>query len=415
MTKADPLIAAFRQIAAGKISLRPGPDGGPSATDDSAKADFRDQLRSIARGTKADATVEVPKVELARIEFPKAETSPRAEIISGKPGHMRGRESADDVTEAADEATTPATDRADQRNEMPVPKVAADVTPSPQPWRGPEASLSAVISRLDQAQTPAARDDAVATHIEMPEIRTEPREASPTSDDPMNAPKTEQPSEPRFKLAVDTAETRALPTVKVVVREQETHFEPVQQLTLLQKIVDRMVTDLPAVSPRAGTNSAEAAPLFQATDKPVKILTLELDPPNLGAVTVKMRLIGNAVELHLSADRQETMQMLQRERGTLTDVMQSAGYAIDIAAIDHSRASDANPGAGQQQAQSDPRPSQQAPGGSQIDNATSERQSGEAQSGPRHNRQQHEQSREPAERPQNQEVVRNRNGGPVYL
>ena len=82
-------------------------------------------------------------------------------------------------------------------------------------------------------------------------------------------------------------------------------------------------------------------------DKPVRIPTLQLDPPTLGAVIVKMRLIGGAVEVRLSADRYETTQMLQQERGALKDVMQSAGYAFDIASIDHSRASDANPGAGQ--------------------------------------------------------------------
>jgi chemotaxis protein MotD len=107
--------------------------------------------------------------------------------------------------------------------------------------------------------------------------------------------------------------------------------------------------------------------------------------------------------------------MLQQERGALTEVMQSAGYAFDIASIDQSRASDANPGAGQQQAQSDPRPSQPQSGGSLADNATSERQPGDAQAGTRHNRQQHDEFKQPAKRPQDQEGVRNRNGGALYL
>jgi chemotaxis protein MotD len=145
------------------------------------------------------------------------------------------------------------------------------------------------------------------------------------------------------------------------------------------------------------------------------MLTLQLDPPDLGAVIVKMRLIGDAVEVRLTADRYETTQMLQQERGTLTDVMQSAGYAFDIASIDHSRASDANPGAGQQQAQPEQRQSQQMQSGSQIDNAASERQSGDAQAGSRQNRRQHEQFTEPAERNQRQEVVPNRTGGALYL
>ena len=72
------------------------------------------------------------------------------------------------------------------------------------------------------------------------------------SGDSIKDPTADVPPEQRFALSVDAPETRTLPTVKVVVREQETHFEPVQQLTLLQKIVDRMVTDLPAMSPQAG-------------------------------------------------------------------------------------------------------------------------------------------------------------------
>ena len=49
--------------------------------------------------------------------------------------------------------------------------------------------------------------------------------------------------------------------------------------------------------------------------------------------------------------------------------MQSAGYAIDIAAIDHSRASDANPGAGQHRRNRTRGNRSSCPSGSQIDNS----------------------------------------------
>lgn len=402
MNKADPLIAAFRQLAVGKVASRLGGQNATIAKDGKDKAEhFREQLRSVAQGAKP---------------------APRAEIKRAETDVTQSLEVPDRIVEVIEEVTSRPKERGSPPSEIPPQQVAAEMTPLPLEWRGPEAALSAVISRLDQAQTPSRRDDTAPPHVAHTESRPE-RPEVPLKDDvelkagdAMEGPKSDAPTEQRIALSVNVTETRALPAVKVVVREQETHFEPVQQPTLLQKIVDRMATDLPAASPQAGSSSPDTAlPMPRLADKPVRILTLQLDPPDLGAVIVKMRLIGDAVEVRLSADRYETTQMLQQERGSLTDVMKSAGYAFDIASIDHSRASDANPGAGQQQAQPEQRQSQQLHGGSQIDNATSERQSSDAQAGSRQNRRQHDQFSEPAERHQEQEVVRNRNGGAVYL
>ena len=402
MNKADPLIAAFRQLAVGKVASRLGGQNATIAKDGKDKAEhFREQLRSIAQGAKPE-----PKAEIKR-----AETDVPQDL-----------EVPDRIAEVIEEVTSRPKERGSPPNDVSPQQVAAEATPLPLEWRGPEAALSAVISRLDQAQKPSGRDDAATPRVAHTQSRPE-RPEMPLKDgdelkagDAIKSPKADEPPQQRIALSVNVTETRTLPAVKVVVREQETHFEPVQQLTLLQKIVDRMATDLPVASPQAGPSSSDTAlPMPRVADKPVRILTLQLDPPDLGAVIVKMRLIGGAVEVRLSADRYETTQMLQQERGALTDVMQSAGYAFDIASIDHSRASDANPGAGQQQAQPEQRQSQQLHGGSQIDNATSERQSSDAQAGSRQHRRQHDQFTEPVERHQEQEVVRNRTGGALYL
>lgn len=402
MNKADPLIAAFRQLAVGKASSRLGSQPAAAAKEAKDKAEhFREQLRSIAQGTKPG-----PKVETTRAETDVAQ----------------GLEVPDRLAEIIEEVTTWPKERDGPQNDLPPPQAAAESTPMPAEWRAPEAALSAVISRLDQPQTSAAREDAPIPRVVHAESRPEPP-AMPLKDDGelkagevVEVPKTDKPPEQRIALSVNAAETRTLPPVKVVVREQETHFEPVQQVTLLQKIVDRMAADLPAAAPQAAPSSPDTElPTSRLADKPVRILTLQLDPPDLGAVMVKMRLIGDAIEVRLTADRYETTQMLQHERGALSEVMQSAGYAFDIASIDHSRAGDANPGASQQQSQPEQRQSQQMQGGSQIDNAASERQSGDTQAGTRQNRRQHEQFTEPAERHQRQEVGPNRNGGALYL
>jgi chemotaxis protein MotD len=402
MNKADPLIAAFRQLAVAKASSRLGSQQAVAAKDGKEKAEhFREQLRSIAQGTKP---------------APKAETR-RAETDVSQGLEVPGR-----IAEIIEEVTTRPKEAANPQNEMPPQHAAAESTPLPPEWRGPEVALSAVISRLDQTQTPAAREDPPMQRVTHAESHPE-RPAMLVTDDAelnaagtLDASKADDPPKQRVALSVNATEMRTPPPVKVVVRQQETHFEPVQQVTMLQKIVDRMAMDLPTAPPPAAPSSSDVAlPIPRLADKPVRILTLQLDPPNLGSVIVKMRLIGDAVEVRLTADRYETTQMLQQERGALTDVMQSAGYAFDIAAIDHSRAGDANPGAGQQQAQPEQRQSQQMQGGSQIDNAASERQSGDTQAGSRQNRRQHEQFTEPAERHQRQEAGPHRNSGALYL
>ena len=65
--------------------------------------------------------------------------------------------------------------------------------------------------------------------------------------------------EQRFTLSVESAETRTVPVLKVAVREQETHFEPVPQLTLLQKVVDRIGADIQAASTPAPAGPADVA------------------------------------------------------------------------------------------------------------------------------------------------------------
>jgi chemotaxis protein MotD len=401
MNKADPLIAAFRLLATPKTNARAGLPAATAGKENKDKAEhFREQLRVVAQGTKP---AEKPETDVAKADIVKADLM-MADLAQGvELPELNG--------EAKEESRTRVKDRS-KSGETSLQQGVADTAALPVDWRGPDAALSAVISRLDQAHTRGRGDD-VKTRAAHPQIHGASPDMSLEPDAAMAGPKTDDAPEQRFVLSVGTAETTTTPAVKVVVREQETHFEPVQQPTLLQKIVDRMVTDLPAASASTGMAATDVASpdIHRVSDKPLRILTLEMDPPNLGAVTVKMRMIGNAVEIHLSADRPETAQMLRQERGALTEVMQSAGYAFDIASIDQSRASDPNSGNGQPQSQPDQRPSQQSQGGSQMDNAASQRQSSDTQGGARQNRQQHDQVAEQVERRQEQKPVLNRNGG----
>ncbi|HEY0331528.1 MAG TPA: flagellar hook-length control protein FliK [Rhodopseudomonas sp.] len=403
MTKADPLLAAFRQLAVAKSAAKGSAATAAAAKDRPDKIErFRDQLKVIAQAAKPGAK---PATDGGKTDEGRDAATPHVEVAA------RG-------AEIADEDEVSSRRRAGKSTERSTQHAAAEAAASASQWRNPDSALSLMIAQFDQAHSPpSAEADATAPPAHP---RVEPRDADLTPVDltrAVDAASSADRAEPRVTLSIDSAETRTLPPVKVAVRDQETHFEPVQQLTQLQKIVDRMSAELPAAATPAVGASADVAPsgLTRATEGPVKSLTLQLDPPDLGAVTVKMRLAGDAVEIRLSAERADTAQLLRHERGALTDLMQSAGYKFDIAAIDHSQPGDANAGSGQQQPQSDQRSSQQPQGGAQINFAEQGRQSSDAQAGSRHNRQQHEHFTAPADRPQDNDVVRDRADGAVYL
>ncbi len=180
-----------------------------------------------------------------------------------------------------------------------------------------DPALSAAIT-FDHAHSPLPSDDKSTSRISVSDVKADDAPRDPTT--PVHVatadvPDADAAATQRFTLAVETTDTKPLPVAKAVVREQETHFEPVQQVTTLQKIVDRMATDLATVASPERARVADAPGLETnkaADSRPVRMMTLELDPPNLGSVTVKMRLAGDSVEIHLTADRYETTQMLRQ-------------------------------------------------------------------------------------------------------
>ena len=407
MNNGDLLMAALRQTAAGKAGAKGGLNGGAHAKDGKEKADhFREQLRLVSKEPKTVTPHVIKTADDAKIVDAKPVLD-AASVLAELTGEVAQKPNvSDDQTDDDDSKAT--------KGEEGATKSAL--------WRGPDPALSAVMAKLDHAHSPLASDDKAAPRISVSDVKADDAPRDPTKlilAATADVPDADAAATQRFTLTAETTDTKPLPVAKAVVREQETHFEPVQQVTTLQKIVDRMATDLATVASPEGTRAADAPGLETnkaADSRPVRMMTLELDPPNLGSVTVKMRLAGDSVEIHLTADRYETTQMLRQERGALTDAMQSAGYTFDIAAIDHTRTPDANLNNGQQQQQapSDQRSSLPSSGGSQADGGSSGRSSGDAQSGARHNRQDHEQSPRSSERQQDQNGNRVRSST-VYI
>ncbi|WP_454620948.1 flagellar hook-length control protein FliK [Bradyrhizobium cenepequi] len=403
MNKTDPLMAMIRQLTGGKAASRLAAQNATATKDHKGKLEeskgnagqFRDQLRVIAEGAKQKPQLDIKSadMELAQDSEPSNPLADVLDHVAGRPKDRTRRQAGETSPHRADGEVAP---------------------PAPE-WRAPEAALSSMISRLDQPLS--SRDDGDTARPARSQARVEHRAELLTPGEPAKSPKADVVPEQRFASSLGAVETRSMPTVKVAVREQETHFQPVGQPTLLQKIVDRIAPDLATATAAPPATAADLTPpdTRRGPDAPIRMLTLQLDPPSMGTVTVRMRLAGHAVEVRLLADRPETTQLLREERGALMDAMQSAGYTFDIASIDHGSARHPTSGGGQSHAQSDQQQSQQPQGGSQFNNGASERQSSDAQAGTRHNRQGHDQFIKPTERRQDEEVVPDRNVGAVYL
>ncbi|MFD2251545.1 chemotaxis protein MotD [Pseudochelatococcus lubricantis] len=79
------------------------------------------------------------------------------------------------------------------------------------------------------------------------------------------------------------------------------------------------------------------APAAQGVGGPVRILRLQLQPEELGLVTARLRIVGGALELRLTAERQQSVEILRRDSEGLLEALRRAGYKPEIAAIDFAR------------------------------------------------------------------------------
>ncbi|UPJ43482.1 flagellar hook-length control protein FliK [Bradyrhizobium sp. 40] len=203
----------------------------------------------------------------------------------------------------------------------------------------------------------------------------------------------------------------ALPgTTKVTVVQQETHLPPAQ-FNAPQQVANAVIAELKeAPAPTASAAADVAASQANAPDQPLRILTINLEPPALGNVTVRLRLVGNEVSVHLAAARKDTSQMLDQQRDSIRDLMQSAGYVADIAPVQHGSLDGFQSGSDQSQPQlsGQQQPSSQSQG--TFDGTSNS--SGQADGGAKQARQ---------ERPSNQETRHEQDvapqirRGPVYL
>jgi chemotaxis protein MotD len=197
---------------------------------------------------------------------------------------------------------------------------------------------------------------------------------------------------------------------RVTVVQQETHLPPVPQFSATQQVANAVVGELKGSSVSASSAaSGLASTQGNALDQPLKILTISLEPPALGNVTVRLRLVGAEVSVHLAAERRDTSQMLEQQRDSIRELMQSAGYVADVAPVRHGALDGFQAGSGQSQPSlAGQQQSQQSQGAFDGSGTSSGQPDGEPKQG-RQERQPNQETRH------DQDVASHNRRGAVYL
>jgi hypothetical protein len=117
---------------------------------------------------------------------------------------------------------------------------------------------------------------------------------------------------------------------------QETHFAPSDPLgparQVAAAVLSAVAVDRPQAAetpPRAAPPAAPAAHAAAGSAEPLRVLRLELDPGNLGAVSITMRLSGSRLELEVAVDHRHTLALITKDRDVLSSSLESSGYALD--------------------------------------------------------------------------------------
>lgn len=95
------------------------------------------------------------------------------------------------------------------------------------------------------------------------------------------------------------------------------------------QIANRVIAEA-ALGPSQRTGGVPEMPTMKPA---LKILNIQLQPADLGTVTVRMELKNAELSLHVEADRPETADLIRSDQDTLSKLLRSAGFAVDPASI----------------------------------------------------------------------------------
>lgn len=176
------------------------------------------------------------------------------------------------------------------------------------------AAAAAAQPALAQRSTPGTAVDSNISSTPVPASSGQETPAIPAADGGREAPRRVQDRDSSSMTAANITSVR-----------QETYFAPPVPSPALQ-VIDRIVSEL-QIDPPAST--ARSAGSGEDAQQPVKVLQLQLNPPELGPLTIRMTMRNGALDLRLEAGQQDTARQIDRDREAISGILRSAGYLVD--------------------------------------------------------------------------------------
>ena len=120
--------------------------------------------------------------------------------------------------------------------------------------------------------------------------------------------------------------------VALNVLRNETHLAPVRQMPV-EQIANAILSGGQSSSAGRSLSGVEAPLLHRPATQTVRVLQVQLEPKELGAITVHLKLASNALEVRVESEKARTAELIRKDQAALTRLLQSAGYDVEVLAV----------------------------------------------------------------------------------
>jgi chemotaxis protein MotD len=124
----------------------------------------------------------------------------------------------------------------------------------------------------------------------------------------------------------------AQPAQTVRSPAQDEHPAPQATVPVPRQIVDGIAAEIPPPQDKSPIGAA-AAPSPSTLSQPVKVVTIQLNPAELGTLTVRISLRNDTLELQVETSRRDTARMVEADRDALSSLLRSAGYHVEAVTV----------------------------------------------------------------------------------
>lgn len=102
-----------------------------------------------------------------------------------------------------------------------------------------------------------------------------------------------------------------------------------QVATPLQQLSNRLLATAHELQQAASATPASSVGTEAASAPPVRVLSINLHPEELGSVTVRMTMVAGSLDVQIDAEMPDTAQMLRADSDQISDLLRSAGIQVD--------------------------------------------------------------------------------------